>query len=420
VKFLFDFLILILPILSALTWAQNYIFCILICLVVSSTTLILFFIFEHFFYSCRPTLKFYFNYLNLKYILAGDFKDEFCISTSIRPFSVSYFKAYAHITTSIAILAVDYPCFPRRYAKTETFGYSLMDTGVGVFAFILGLTCAEFRQPTIVLQILALKLTNYQQHVTEYGTHWNFFLTLGCLKISIIVLTLPRGDTLYAKKIAWILSLFLISTYEYLLHCRNWSDWILSENRDLSQILDSNREGIVSLLGYIPITLAGCQISQLLYSFRQTFTQYAIVLAKLFALIVICYCILSILDHFSLKPSRRLANVMYYFWIIFFCCSHLFLFSLVELVTRIFELFNLPLAYSEHKVDFRANFKHLEPCILQRISHNGIFYFLTANLLTGLVNYKFRTIFIDECSICFVHLFIYSLFLCFSVYFFRK
>ena len=59
---------------------------------------------------------------------------------------VSNHRAFMILFTTIAILAVDFPVFPRRFAKTETFGYSLMDLGVGSFTFVNGLVSAEARK----------------------------------------------------------------------------------------------------------------------------------------------------------------------------------------------------------------------------------------------------------------------------------
>lgn len=58
------------------------------------------------------------------------------------PFITNY-RAIVIYVTVIAILAVDFPIFPRRYAKTKKYGYSLMDLGTGAFIFANGIIAPE-------------------------------------------------------------------------------------------------------------------------------------------------------------------------------------------------------------------------------------------------------------------------------------
>eukprot|EP01111_Echinosteliopsis_oligospora_P014926 TRINITY_DN5747_c0_g1_i2.p1 TRINITY_DN5747_c0_g1~~TRINITY_DN5747_c0_g1_i2.p1 ORF type:complete len:240 (-),score=41.46 TRINITY_DN5747_c0_g1_i2:313-1032(-) len=132
------------------------------------------------------------------------------------------YRAFMMMMTCVAILAVDFQFFPRRFAKTESFGISLMDMGVGGvvlagaivsrlarsqssdsskksnklvkpparFYYVFGAIKGSF--PLFILglvRILLTKSVNYQEHVSEYGTHWNFFFTL--MAVGLISSILP-------------------------------------------------------------------------------------------------------------------------------------------------------------------------------------------------------------------------------------
>ena len=97
----------------------------------------------------------------------------------------------------MCILAVDFRCFPRRFAKTETFGVSVMDLGAGSVVFGNALVSRTARGkawswsragPLLALALLrtaAITSTDYPGHVSEYGAHWNFFLTLAGVEVSV-------------------------------------------------------------------------------------------------------------------------------------------------------------------------------------------------------------------------------------------
>ena len=126
-----------------------------------------------------------------------------------RPF-IGDFRAYMLIATATAILAVDFAIFPRRFAKAETYGTGAMDIGVGAFVISNAMVSPEARGifssdtgfflpvarsfksslPLLVLGIarcISVKGTDYQEHVTEYGVHWNFFFTLFLVKVNSLL-----------------------------------------------------------------------------------------------------------------------------------------------------------------------------------------------------------------------------------------
>ena len=120
-------------------------------------------------------------------------------------------RTFVNLITAIAILAVDFRMFPRRLAKTETFGSGLMDIGVGAFLMAHGVTAPEVRQsqssglgtmslsylklvmatmkqvfPLLLLglfRVIIIKFIGYQEHASEYGTHWNFFFTIATVRV---------------------------------------------------------------------------------------------------------------------------------------------------------------------------------------------------------------------------------------------
>ena len=188
------------------------------------------------------------------------------------PFVTNYRSAML-LTTAVCILAVDFPVFPRRHAKTENFGYGLMDIGVGSFVFAAGLVSQEARRGTAgasavsylskslmealpmlalgLARLLSVKGSGYHEHVTEYGLHWNFFFTLAFSKVATSFFF-----ALFPVSVSWPCALLLSLCHEACLSV-GLADWVLSEDTPRDSLISANREGLCSVPGYVAIYLAG-------------------------------------------------------------------------------------------------------------------------------------------------------------------
>ena len=172
---------------------------------------------------------------------------------------IRLFRACQAVFTGICILAVDFRAFPRRFCKTETYGYSLMDMGVGSFvvgnAMISRLVLGRRWRPKRILPLIALglarlvtvKASGYPEHVTEYGVHWNAFFTLAVVDLCDglgCYLKLGPGGRLGAAGALMALSRVGIDRA-----------YVLSDApRD--SLFAANREGLASAPGYAALFFA--------------------------------------------------------------------------------------------------------------------------------------------------------------------
>ena len=354
-----------------------------------------------------------------------------------RPFITAY-RGSMMIITCIAILAVDFTVFPRRFAKVETWGTSLMDLGVGSFVFSAGLISARSilkdrlagttksaysrlfmsTRHSIPLMLLGLirlysvKGLDFAEHVSEYGVHWNFFFTLAFLSPSVAIL---QSFLVFVPSIA-SLSLLVGGIYQAVLEYTNLKLYILSAPR--TNLLNQNREGVFSFYGYLAIFLAGQAAGlDILPQHPErnrmpdsTAKQRKQLLLRL-AFYSLSYTLLTFfaISHrygFSLQVSRRLANFPYIVWVAAFNCTQLTIFCAIEscFFPEVFKAKNKKI---ESRESDRATSR-----VLKAFNRNSLAIFLLANPLTGLVNKTLDTLTTSkEASICI--LLIYAGFLAF-------
>lgn len=388
------------------------------------------------------------------------------------------------LMTILAILAVDFPVFPRSLAKCETYGVSLMDLGVGSFVFSQGIisaiplikdpsyltsslasklvkvTCKSL--PVIVLglvRVLLVKGTEYPEHETEYGRHWNFFITLALVPILqvllhpvIIYLPVSLLGVLIAVGQQTALSHFGLESY------------ILSAPR--TSIISANKEGIVSLPGYLAIHLLGLSAGTLVLPpspsfFRRRQQALADKLTKrrisdaglkpdkdldlagprqtgktateLCSYSIVWWSFLGLTKLANFKGqwggvSRRMVNLPYIVWVAAFNTSFLLVYLVVldilffpgpkpkkrekplDLIS-ISGLANPYVASSQQPPVDEAVEQGNPPQLLEAINNHGLVLFLLANVLTGAINLKVETMYAsDAWAMCILS--VYSLIVC--------
>jgi len=334
----------------------------------------------------------------------------------LKPFLTTY-RAFMLVMTAICILAVDFRLFPRRFAKVETWGTSLMDMGVGSFVFSAGIIAARpalkeraagrsvpigqrilgslrHAVPLLVLgvvRLLSVKGLDYAEHVTEYGVHWNFFFTLGLLPP--FVAACQAALTFVPSYAA--LTLIISGVYQMLLETTSLKAYILTAPRE--NLISQNREGIFSFLGYLAIFLAGADLGMFVIPRKLNSRSRAsagverntllLTLGVWFGVWCGSYLIATNYSYgFGLVVSRRMSNLPYVFWVAAYNSGAVLLFCIID--TIFFPQFYNATDPQQEK---EAYLKATSP-ILRAFNRNGLAVFLVANLLTGLVNMTFNTL----------------------------
>lgn len=335
---------------------------------------------------------------------------------------ITAYRSQMMIITNLAILAVDFPIFPRMFAKVETWGTSMMDLGVGSFVFSMGL--ANSRQliknhtdnyrfswksylktikanfiksvPILVLGVIrfvSVKQLDYQEHETEYGIHWNFFFTLGFLPIILGIL-----DPLLNLVPRFIIGIGISIGYEVALNKTGLLKFILSSENRLDSFITMNKEGMFSFIGYLCVFIIGqsfgsfvltgyktknnlITISKIRITKKQPKKELLVVLLffsvtttqGLYMACIFYHLVFSLfINNVSfLQPiSRRLANFPYVMWVVSYNATFLLCYDLIEKF--------IP--------------GTLASTVLDSINNNGLFIFLVSNLLTGFINMSINTL----------------------------
>ncbi|KAL7570358.1 hypothetical protein ACA910_017198 [Epithemia clementina (nom. ined.)] len=314
---------------------------------------------------------------------------------------VTTYRSSMMYLTFIAILAVDFRLFPRRFVKTETHGYGLMDLGAASFVIAAGFVSPKAKRGrtttrrqehswssrsfsrriiplwTIgLLRLVTHKGIEYQEHASEYGIHWNFFFTLAILQTLGPFLPGPPS---------WILPTLLMTIYQSYLSYGGVQEWIEQGRREcdisapsqtphlllsLCYFFAANREGVLGCIGYLSLYLFSEWIGSIaLWSSRLDKSTSNRIMWGVWACL---FALWRILVGVGIKVSRRSTNLS-------FCCWSLMVnVLLLQLVRTVYQ-------------------RHGQVSIIsQALNRHGLICFVLANLLTGAVNLSINTLEVQE------------------------
>ena len=263
-----------------------------------------------------------------------------------------FFKSITQILVIICIFACDFNNFPMFYRKTENYGYSLMDLGIGMHLIYTGLSVyskdkiLNFKNAIKlifmgVFRLILLKSINYNVIITEYGRYFNFYIISG---VSILVYcTIPQALRLFAAFLFLFMHFFNIFLFK---------DELFSVFRD--DIISDNKEGLFIIFPSIAIILFLSKYREHVENKKKT-NHIFIVISTLFLISNICE-----------KPSRKLFNLSYITFIFF-----------ISLILP--YLLNLLNFYNRTRI----------PILFSFISMNLFWIFNFSNILVFVFNYTF-------------------------------
>lgn len=413
-RFFIDFVFLIVPLVTTLTILSSFVLLEHLAVIIFGAGL---------FYQiyCRRTC---FARMPVQKILEKFLKTS--VESEHIP-AISCFRVINSAFTAVAILAVDFPLFPRRYAKTELYGTGAMDFGVGGFVFGAAMVCPEIRRKRMegsrfyyltksllsvwplgflgIGRLVIIKSIGYQEHLTEYGVHWNFFFTLVVVKLitSLLLIFFPLNKS-------WIVAVSITVLYQLALDFTPLKRLILYGTDGSGTrigLLNANREGIFSTLGYVAIHMAGVQTGSYVLKKRSHIKDWIKVAYCTLLTAVSLFISLYVVQVNVEVVSRRMANLAFCIWIV---ASSLILLSSLLLgdiilsfakfliqgavVPCSWKLIQSPATNKKHSESVVSEAERKEPslCLITAMNRNQLIFFLLSNVTTGLINLLIDTL----------------------------
>jgi phosphatidylinositol glycan class W len=334
---------------------------------------------------------------------------------------LTLYRSSLMVLTLTAILAVDFRVFPRRFVKTETRGYSLMDLGAASFVTSAGIVSSRVAKkskplsrmkwwkrfwPLVGLGTLRLvthQSIDYPEHASEYGVHWNFMFTLAALTFVIGFNVVPPVASLGGLAATWT----AMGAYQVLLNTAGLQAWIETAPRicarpdhSLGNFLVANREGLLGCFGYTVLFLTSEWIaSAFLWNDTTAMSKSSMTKSLLLFRAGSVGSLLASIAMESLgivTVSRRSTNAWFLLWVL----------SLNLVVLAGLQVTWEAITKRRRRANGVDSTLRL-PSGLAAVNRHGFLIFVVANLLTGAVNLSIDTLEVTNASaICVLLLYI--------------
>ena len=236
---------------------------------------------------------------------------------------------------------------------------------------------------------IVTSMVGYQNHVGEYGVHWNFFLTL--FVIRFVILVVPESWDPF-----WLGSV-LMCIHQLVLSGLGVNEFVNDEHRVVTNIVSLNKEGLVSLVGYLCLHWLGewsarvCARIILDRNRPVRLLKQALFICILWAGHVVC-------SRYVETTSRRSCNAAFVLWML---ANNVQAVCLNAIILSLAQADATAAAVQGTNRKEKGKMKStaaiaMMPDVLTWINRSMLGVFLVANLLTGTVNMVFDTLAVSD------------------------
>jgi len=212
-----------------------------------------------------------------------------------------------------------------------------------------------------IARVCAVRATNYHEHASEYGLHWNFFLSLA----AVWVLAEAAHAVARVPARSALVGVLLAGAHQWLLLQKGVVDFMFSAPR--VGFLSANREGLASVSGSLSVYLVGEGLAWACRSGDKAARVRRLATASAASWLIWGCCSACVQE-----TSRRLSNAAYGALALAVAYTVLFAFQLVSTVAPVPRT---PVVR-----------------LLRAMREHALKVFLAGNVLTGAVNHTVRTL----------------------------